>query len=53
MAALIAAILTAGVVSAGESDVLYWMIDGNASITTDTESGSTATISSFFENIGT
>ena len=53
MAALIAAILTAGVVSAGESDVLYWMIDGNASITTDTESGSTATIKSFFENIDT
>lgn len=53
IAALAATILTTGVVSAGESDVLYWMIDGNASITTDAGSGSTATIKSFFENIGT
>ena len=44
--------LTAGVVSAaGENDVLYWMVDDNATITTDTESGTTLTIGSFFEKI--
>lgn len=50
MAALAAAILMAGVSSAGE-DVLYWMIDDSASITTDPGSSTTATISEFFGNI--
>ena len=50
--AFAAALLVAGV-SFAEEDVLYWMIDSNASITTDAGSGSTATIKSFFENIGT
>ena len=52
MAVLAAAVLTAGMVlAAGENDVLYWMVDGSATITTDTESGATATIGSFFENV--
>ena len=33
MAALAAAILTAGVLPAGENDVLYWMIDDTATVT--------------------
>lgn len=50
--ALALLVLTAGVVSAaGENDVLYWMVDDNATVTTDTESGSTATIGEFFEDI--
>ena len=40
MAVLAAAVLTAGVVlAAGENDVLYWMVDDSATITTDAESG--------------
>ena len=54
MAVLAAAVLTAGVVSAaGENDVLYWMVDGNATVTTDAENESTVTIGDFFENIKT
>lgn len=50
--ALALLVLTAGVVlAAGENDVLYWMVDDNATVTTDTESGSTATIGEFFEDI--
>ncbi len=54
MAVLAAAVLTAGMVlAAGENDVLYWMVDDSATITTDTENGATATITigSFFENV--
>ena len=52
MAVLAAAVLTAGMVlAAGENDVLYWMVDDSATITTDTESGATATIGRFFENV--
>ena len=52
MAVLAAAVLTAGMVlAAGDNDVLYWMVDNNATITTDTESETTATIGSFFENV--
>lgn len=52
--ALALLVLTAGVVSAaGENDVLYWMVDGNATVTTDAENESTATIGDFFENITT
>lgn len=50
--ALALLVLTADVVlAADENDVLYWMVDGNATVTTDTESGSTATIGDFFKNI--
>lgn len=52
MAVLAAAVLTADVVlAAGENDVLYWMVDDSATITTDTEGGTTATIGSFFANV--
>lgn len=44
--------LAAGVVlAAGENDVLYWMVDDNATVTTDAESGKAVSISSFFDNI--
>ena len=33
LAALAAAIMTAGILSAGENDVLYWMIDSSATVT--------------------
>lgn len=46
LAAAAAALLWAGVSSAAENDVLYWMVDENASVTrTD---GTTATISDYF-----
>ena len=52
MAVVAATVLTAGMVlAAGENDVLYWMVDDNATITTDTESETKATIRSFFENV--
>lgn len=48
LAAFVAAFLTAGVSSAAESDVLYWMVDSGATVTrTD---GTTATISDYFAN---
>ena len=47
MAALIAAILTAGVATAGENDVLYWMIDGSATVEKD---GETSSVADFFDN---
>ena len=50
--ALALLVLTAGVLlAAGENDVLYWMVDDSATITTDTERGTTATIGSFFANV--
>ena len=53
IAACAAVALTASVASAGD-DVLYWMVDSGATITTDSESNpqTTATISEFFANIG-
>ena len=47
MAAFVAALLTVGVASAGENDVLYWMVDSNAEVTKD---GATSTVGSFFDN---
>ena len=41
--------LTAGVASAGD-DVLYWMVDNNASVTIP-DSGASVTIGEFFNNI--
>ena len=50
--ALIAvAVLSAGVSSAGD-DVLYWMVDDTAAITTDPANNTTTTIGDFFNNIG-
>ena len=46
IAAYAAAALTAGVASAGD-DVLYWMVDGSATVEKD---GVTTPITSFFEN---
>ena len=46
VAVLVAAILTAGVASAGD-DILYWMIDNSATVEKD---GVTSSISSFFES---
>ena len=46
VAVLVAAILTAGVASAGD-DVLYWMVDNSATVEKD---GVTSSISSFFES---
>ena len=53
MAVLSAVVLTTGVASAGD-DILYWMVDDSATITTDAESSppTTATIGDFFGNIG-
>ena len=51
LAALAAAVLTASLGFAGEGDVLYWMVDGSATITTDAEAGTSTTISDFFDNI--
>ena len=50
--AVLAAIIMAASVSDAGDDVLYWMIDGNATITTDAESGTITSIDSFFNNIG-
>ena len=44
-AALTMAILTAGVSSGGENDVLYWMVDDSAQVTKD---GTSQSISDFF-----
>ena len=49
MAAFVAALLTVGVASAGENDVLYWMIDSSATVAKD---GKTSSVASFFENYG-
>ena len=49
MAAFVAALLTVGVASAGENDVLYWMIDSSATVE-DTQAGTTATIGDFFSS---
>ena len=49
MTAFAAALLTVGVASAGENDVLYWMIDSNATVEKD---GVTSSVSSFFDNYG-
>ena len=48
LAAFAAAILTAGVSFAGD-DVLYWMVDENATVE-DTQAGTTATIGDFFSS---
>ena len=48
LAAFAAAILTAGV-SFADEDVLYWMIDSNATVEKD---GVTSSVSSFFDNYG-
>ena len=34
-------------------DVLYWMVDSSATITTDSANNTTTTIGDFFDNIGT
>lgn len=48
LALVAAALLTVGVSSAAESDVLYWMVDDSASVKrTD---GTTATISEYFDS---
>ncbi len=47
LAALAAAILTAGILSAGENDVLYWMIDGTATVT-PWGGGEAMSVSDFF-----
>ena len=49
IAACVAVALTAGVASAGD-DVLYWMVDNNASVKIP-DSGATVTIGEFFNNI--
>ena len=49
MAALAAAILTADVASAGENDVLYWMIDGTASVT-PWDGGEAMSVGDFFSS---
>lgn len=46
-AALTMAILTAGVSSGGENDVLYWMVDDSAQVTKD---GTTQSIGDFFSD---
>lgn len=47
--AFVAALLTVGVASAGENDVLYWMIDSSATVE-DTQAGTSATIGEFFSS---
>lgn len=47
IAALAATILTTGVATAGENDVLYWMIDGSATVEKD---GETSSVADFFDN---
>ena len=49
IAVLAATILTAGVVSAGESDVLYWMIDESAKVTMPWD-GEKVSVSDFFSS---
>ena len=51
MAALAAAILTAGVVSGGENDVLYWMVDAKTVVWhPDSPEWTSSPIDKFFEN---
>ena len=50
-ALLAAAVLSAGVLFAEGSDVLYWMVDNNAEITTNPNAGTTTTVGDFFANI--
>lgn len=52
--AVLAAAMAAATVLVAGDDVLYWMVDANATITTDAESSppTTTTINSFFDNIG-
>ena len=55
IAALIAVVLTAGISSAGENDVLYWMVDGSATVTpmgTPMGPDATKSISVFFDSLG-
>lgn len=49
MTAFAAALLMAGVASAGENDVLYWMIDSSATVE-DTKTGTSTTIGEFFDS---
>lgn len=49
MAALAAVALTAGVASAGESDVLYWMIDDSAKVT-PLDGGEAMSVNDFFSS---
>jgi hypothetical protein len=49
VAAFAAAILVAGVLSAGASDVLYWMIDGTASVTPSGD-GAAMSVNDFFSS---
>ena len=50
LVALVAIALTAGVSSAGDNDVLYWMVDGNATVT-PMGMESSQTISEFFNSL--
>lgn len=45
LAAVAAALLTVGVSSAGENDVLYWMVDGSTAL--QTEDGEMTTVQAF------
>ena len=47
--AFAAALLTVGVASADENDVLYWMIDSSATVEKD---GGKSSVADFFENYG-
>ena len=51
LAALIAVVLTAGISSAADNDVLYWMVDGTATVT-PMGCDSTTTVSDFFTSLG-
>ena len=54
LAALVAAIITAGVSSAGENDVLYWMVDDRSTVSTWNAQGEQVevSVSSFFDSYG-
>ena len=54
LAALVAAILTAGVSFAGENDVLYWMVDNTSTVSWWNDEGAkvSGTVSSFFDSYG-
>ena len=49
VAALVAAILTAGVLPAGENDVLYWMVDNTATVT-PSSGGEAMSVGAFFSS---
>ena len=51
IAALVAVVLTADVSSAGETDVLYWMVDGTATVT-PMGSESSMSVAEFFGEYG-